>query len=155
MTPFLTVLVALLAIVLIVTAIAAAVVALGALAGAAFGWAYVPVAASRYARRQRASLAALDLPPSQTYRPHRETTTDPAGVESDSYWAEARRVAVYAAGDAATTARHEPPLPATVPMPAVDPAAALLPPVPYAVRRAFDADGARTVVAEQWAGRAA
>ena len=106
MTPFLTVLVALLAIALIVAAIAAAVVALGALAGAAFGWAYVPVAAARYERRQRASLAALDLPPSQTYRPHRDTTTDPAGVESDSYWTEARRVAADAAGDTATTAHH-------------------------------------------------
>lgn len=155
MTPFLTVLVALLAIALIVAAIAAAVVALGALAGAAFGWAYVPVAAARYERRQRASLAALDLPPSQTYRPHRDTTTDPAGVESDSYWTEARRVAADAAGDTATTARHEAPLPATVPMPTVDAAAALTPPVPYAVRWDFDPAGPRTVVAERWAGRAA
>lgn len=40
------------------------------------------------------------------------------------------------------------PLPATVPMPTVDPATVRLGPVPYAVRWEFDATGPRTVVGE-------
>lgn len=58
-----------------------------------------------------------------------------------------------AAADAVEAVR---PLPATLPMPTVDAAAASTGPTPYAVRWDFDPTGPRTVVGEQWArGRAA
>lgn len=128
----------------------AGLVAVCGAAGAAFSAAWCAVSAGRY-ERTLAERRAADTPPSQA----RGTVPCPPSARYDGYWAEARRVATYAAGDAATTARHEPPLPATVPMPTVDRAAALTPPVPYAVRWDFDPTGPRTVVAEQWAGRRA
>lgn len=98
-----------LAVLLVAAAVIAAVLALGAAFGAAFAWAYTPVAAALYERRQRRSLAALQLPPSQTYRPWRPRDGDLLAEEIDEYWDAARKASAAAKAEA-IPARHARPL---------------------------------------------
>lgn len=108
MTPILLITAASLAVVAALALGIALLLALSAALGAAFAAGWTPVAAALYERRQRRSLAALNLPPSQTLgHRHARPQPDPAAVDADEYWAEARAAAAVAE------------LAPTVPMPAI------------------------------------
>lgn len=112
MTAVLMILVALLAAVLFGAAVIASTLALGAAFGAAFAWGFTPVAAACYERRQRRSLTALQLPPSQTYRPCPSPLAgDVQAAEYDSYWTAARLASVEAEHAAPVRDGHTQPLP--------------------------------------------